>query len=119
MVAARALWIVDEDERLAVCTNTPDGPTQHTDTVVVVAGEHAGRADYGISFAQAAHAPNGVLPDPLRGRRPHRGAAAQPGDSGMLAFCARHSQLTTREKAETVQFTAAGKGWSKVIVVTC
>lgn len=57
MVAARALWIVDEDERLVVCTVTPDGPMQHTDTVVVVAGEHDGREDYGISFAQAALAP--------------------------------------------------------------
>jgi hypothetical protein len=38
VVAARALWIVDEDERLVVCSNAPDGPTQHTDTVVVVAG---------------------------------------------------------------------------------
>jgi hypothetical protein len=57
VVAARALWIVDEDERLAVCTDTPGGPTQHTDTVVVVAGEHDGRRDYGISFTQAAQAP--------------------------------------------------------------
>jgi hypothetical protein len=47
VVAARALWIVDEDERLVVCSNAPDGPMQHTDTVVVVAGEHDGREDYG------------------------------------------------------------------------
>jgi hypothetical protein len=57
VVAARALCVVDEDEREVVCTNTPDGPTQHTETVVVVAGEHEGREDDGISFTQGAHAP--------------------------------------------------------------
>jgi hypothetical protein len=46
-----------------VCTNTPDSPMQHTDTVVVVADEHDGREDYGISLAKAALAPVVVLPD--------------------------------------------------------
>jgi hypothetical protein len=64
VVAARALWIVDEDERLVLCSNAPGGPMKHTDTVVVVAGEHDGREDYGISLAQAARVPVVVLPDP-------------------------------------------------------
>jgi hypothetical protein len=95
VVAARALWIVDEDERLVVCTNTTDDPTQHPDTVVVVAGEHDGSEDCGISFAQAAQAPMVFCRIPERtATTSWRGCVTRRfRDVRVLRAC--HSQLTT------------------------
>jgi hypothetical protein len=118
VVAARALWIVDEDERRVVCTNTPDGPMQRTDTVVVVAGEHDGREDYGISFAQAARAPVVVCRIPKRTATPSWRGCVTRRFRDVRVLRPHPSQLTTRGKADTVHSTAAEKGWSKVIVVT-
>lgn len=70
MVAARGLWIVDEDERLVVCTNTPDGPTPPTNTVVVVAGEHEGARITGYHWPEPRMRQWGFAGSPKRTATP-------------------------------------------------
>jgi hypothetical protein len=101
-----------------VCTVTPTAPCSTLNTVVVVAGEHDGREDYGISFAQAARAPVVVCRIPK-----------EDGDAVVARVCSQAIPGCTR--FAPLPFTANDQrrggdgplhgrraGWSKIIVVT-
>lgn len=91
---------------------------QRADAVIVLAGEHDGREDYGIALARDGWAPNVVLSDPYPDTDSVMARACTQSTSGINVICARPSSFTTRGEAEMMRGLAAEKSWTKVIVVT-
>ncbi|WP_231514589.1 YdcF family protein [Mycobacterium sp. URHB0044] len=93
-------------------------PLQRADAVIVLAGEHDGREDYGIALARDGWAPNVVLSNPYPDDDSVMARACTPSTPRINVICARPSSFTTRGEAEMMQKLAAEKSWTTIIVVT-
>jgi uncharacterized SAM-binding protein YcdF (DUF218 family) len=93
-------------------------PLGKADAIVVLAGEHDGREEYGISLAQRGLASTVVLSDPY-----------QTDDELMLRLCKAHyhkievicsppQQTTTRGEAVMTRQLVTKRHWQSIIVVT-
>jgi uncharacterized SAM-binding protein YcdF (DUF218 family) len=99
-------------------TDARSDQLQRADAVIVLAGEHDGREDYGIGLARDGWAPNVVLSNPYPDTDAVMARACAPSTPGINVICARPSSFTTRGEAEMMRGLAAEKSWTKIIVVT-
>jgi uncharacterized SAM-binding protein YcdF (DUF218 family) len=101
-----------------VFNRAASSPLEKADAVVVLAGEHDGREEYGISLAQRGLASTVVLSNPYRGtdESMHRLCTARYHNIEVL--CDRPPLTTTRGEAMMASELAAQRHWHRLIVVT-
>lgn len=109
-------------------TNAAVDELEPADAVLVLAGEHDGREDYGVELVRQGWAPTVVLSDPYRdddavmnrvcpGRDPN--AQVKPdSDDDVEVVCMVPDLLTTRGEAIAMRRLAEERGWQRIIVVT-
>ena len=99
-------------------TTAHTDPLHHADAVVVLAGEHDGREDYGISLAASGWAHTVVLSDPYPDSDPIMRRVCRQQVAGVEVRCPHPAPITTRGEAEMVHSLAAQRSWTRVIVVS-
>jgi uncharacterized SAM-binding protein YcdF (DUF218 family) len=85
--------------------------------VIVLGGEHDGRADYGISLARNGSTPTVVISNPYPAGDPITRRVCSQSD-GIEIICLRPFPSTTRGKADMVRRLGLQRSWSKIIVVS-
>jgi uncharacterized SAM-binding protein YcdF (DUF218 family) len=99
-------------------THAREDELQRADAIVVLAGEHDGREQYGVSLAEAGWAPAVVLSNPYPEGDRIMKAACQRRNDDIEVICVHPHVLTTRGEAEIVRALAAQRSWHKIIVVS-
>jgi uncharacterized SAM-binding protein YcdF (DUF218 family) len=101
-----------------IFNNAPADPLQRADAIVVLAGEHDGREDYGLALARQGWAPTVVISDAYDPWDPVMRRVCAASGGGVEVMCVRAFPKTTRGEAEFVRRLAQRRSWSKIIVVT-
>jgi uncharacterized SAM-binding protein YcdF (DUF218 family) len=104
-----------------VFSEATEDPLQRVDAVVVLAGDHDGREDYGLELARRGLAHAVVLSDPYPASDDFmRNAcnACNEAIAGVEVICGRPLAKTTRGEASMVRRLADGRGWRSIIVVS-
>lgn len=119
LVGAVALTVVAVADGIGflIFSRAASDPLTRADAVVVLAGEHDGREDYGVELARAGIAPVVVLSDPYKTDDPvmRRLCAGAPG---IETICERPPSFTTRGEASMARRLADERQWKRVMVVT-
>jgi uncharacterized SAM-binding protein YcdF (DUF218 family) len=84
----------------------------------VLAGEHDGREEYGISLAQRGLAKTVVLSNPYPEDDETMGRLCAARYSDIEVLCARPPQTTTRGEAAMTRDLAEQRSWRRITVVT-
>jgi uncharacterized SAM-binding protein YcdF (DUF218 family) len=90
---------------------------QHADAIVVLAGEHDGREDYGLDLARQGWARTVVLSNPYSVDDTVMERVCTPR-TDIEVICIRPTMLTTRGEASAVRGLANQRSWHKIIVVS-
>ena len=98
-------------------TNAKDDELQRADAIVVLAGEHDGREEYGLRLARDGWAPTVVLSNPYLRNDDVMEQYCRPAE-GVEVICKKPPTLTTRGEAEMVRQLAQERSWTKIIVLT-
>lgn len=101
-----------------VFNRAASSPLAKADAVVVLAGEHDGREDYGISLAQRGLAPTVVLSNPYRSNDEVMRRVCTARYYRVEVICDQPPQTTTRGEAMMASALAAQRHWRRLIVVT-
>jgi uncharacterized SAM-binding protein YcdF (DUF218 family) len=91
---------------------------EKADAIVVLAGEHDGREEYGISLAQRGLASTVVLSDPYRRDDPLMRRLCNDRYSRIHVTCVRPPQTSTGGEAVMTRDLAVHGRWAKITVVT-
>ncbi len=102
----------------AVFSEAPDDPLKRVDAVVVLAGDHDGREDYGLGLARRGLAQAVVLSDPYPTSDDVMRRACNETIAGVEVICGRPLAETTRGEASMVRRLADTRGWRSIIVVS-
>ncbi|MEO3761520.1 YdcF family protein [Mycobacterium sp. B14F4] len=94
------------------------GPLRQADAILVLAGEHDGREEYGISLAQRGLAPTVVLSDPYPRDDSSMRSFCQGRYHRIEVICSRPPHTTTRGEAMMARDLTAERQWQRVVVVT-
>jgi len=101
-----------------IFNNAPSDRLQRADAVLVLAGDHDGREDYGIALARSGWAPTVVISDAYESWDPVMGRVCNESGGGVEVICVRAFPRTTRGEATMMRRLAVQRSWSKIIVVT-
>lgn len=93
-------------------------PLAKADAIVVLAGEHDGREEYGISLAQRGLASTVVLSNPYRSNDELMQRLCQARYYRIEVICDRPPQTTTRGEAMMARDLAVQRHWQRLTVVT-
>ncbi|MUL46808.1 YdcF family protein [Mycobacterium sp. CBMA293] len=98
-------------------TNAKSDQLQHADAIVVLAGEHDGREQYGLTLARQGWAHTVVLSNPYPPGDPQMNGACVPA-ADIEVICRQPEVLTTRGEAMMVRQLSADRSWRRIIVVS-
>jgi uncharacterized SAM-binding protein YcdF (DUF218 family) len=101
-----------------VFTRARSSPLGEADAVVVLAGEHDGREEYGISLAQRGLASTVVLSNPYRSQDKLMRQLCDARYDRIQVICNRPQETTTRGEAMMTRELAVQRHWRRLIVVT-
>jgi uncharacterized SAM-binding protein YcdF (DUF218 family) len=101
-----------------VLNRAASDPLGMADAIVVLAGEHDGREEYGISLAQRGLAPTVVLSDPYPRDDKSMRRPCHARYHKIDVICPRPDQSTTRGEARMIRELVAERQWQRLIVVT-
>jgi uncharacterized SAM-binding protein YcdF (DUF218 family) len=101
-----------------VFNRAASSPLAKADAIVVLAGEHDGREEYGISLAQRGLASTVVLSDPYQRNDELMRRLCNGRYSNIEVICDQPPQTTTRGEATMARELAAQRHWQRLIVVT-
>ena len=90
---------------------------QRADAIVVLAGEHDGREQYGLNLARQGWAPTVVLSNPYLPGDPQMKNACAPARD-IEVICRKPEVLTTRGEAMMMHQLSEGRSWHRIIVVS-
>lgn len=93
-------------------------PLRIADAIVVLAGEHDGREEYGISLAQRGLAAAVVLSDPYRRDDPLMRRLCGARYDDIEVICYRPVSTNTRGEALMARELALQRHWQRLIVAT-
>jgi uncharacterized SAM-binding protein YcdF (DUF218 family) len=96
----------------------PSNPLSEADAIVVLAGEHDGREEYGISLAQRGWASTVVLSDPYRRDDALMRRLCDARYDKIEVICSRSDAKSTRGEAIMARELSAQRHWQRLIVVT-
>ncbi|MGV0850938.1 YdcF family protein [Mycolicibacterium phlei] len=110
-------------------TNAAVDELEPADAILVLAGEHDGREEYGIELARQGWAPTVVLSDPYReddavmnrvcpGRNDTNAELRRDNEADVEVVCMVPDLLTTRGEAIAMRQLADERSWTKIMVVT-
>lgn len=97
--------------------NAKSDPLQRADAIIVLAGEHDGREQYGLSLARQGWARTVVLSNPYVSGDPQMKSACAPVP-GIEVICPKPEILTTRGEAMMMRRLSEGRAWHRIIVVS-
>jgi uncharacterized SAM-binding protein YcdF (DUF218 family) len=113
-----ALLLLIGGSGFIIFNNAPTDRLQRADAVVVLAGDHDGREDYGIALARSGWAPTVVISDAYDSWDPVMRRVCSESGGGVEVICPRAFPRTTRGEAIMVRRLANQRSWNKIIVVT-
>jgi uncharacterized SAM-binding protein YcdF (DUF218 family) len=98
--------------------NAASDPLRRVDAVVVLAGEHDGREEYGLTLVRAGVAPLLVVSNPYRAGDQFIQRVCNTPHAGIEVLCRRPTPATTRGEALLVRELAADRHWTSIVVVS-
>lgn len=98
-------------------SNAPSDQLQRADAIIVLAGEHDGREQYGLTLARQGWARTVVLSDPYLPGDPQMKSACAPA-ADIEVICRKPEVLTTRGEAMMMRRLSAERSWRRIIVVS-
>jgi uncharacterized SAM-binding protein YcdF (DUF218 family) len=102
---------------LTLFTNAPSDQLRRADAIIVLAGEHDGREQYGLNLARQGWARTVVLSDPYLPGDPQMKSACAPAVD-IEVICRKPEVLTTRGEAMMMRQLSAERSWRRIIVVS-
>jgi uncharacterized SAM-binding protein YcdF (DUF218 family) len=101
-----------------VFNRAASSPLGMADAILVLAGEHDGREEYGISLAQRGLARTVVLSNPYRSEDKLMRRLCDARYDRIEVVCSEPDQTTTRGEAMMTRELVTQRQWQKLIVVT-
>jgi uncharacterized SAM-binding protein YcdF (DUF218 family) len=98
--------------------NAASDPLRRVDAVVVLAGEHDGREDYGLQLVHAGVASVLVVSNPYPAGDQLMRRVCNTPQVGFEVLCPRPMPATTRGEALLVRQLAADRHWTSIVVVS-
>jgi uncharacterized SAM-binding protein YcdF (DUF218 family) len=99
-------------------TRSPIDELAPANAVLVLAGQHHGREEFGIELAKLVGAGTVLLSDAYQAEDPVMRTLCSSSHSTVKVVCFRPKPATTRGEAQYARQLAMRYGWSRIVVVT-